>query len=118
MSIFTTAELQHFVNALPLLKEKGPGWAIKNADDFARWRAEVACLESKVKELHEKTVRFERADKIDMLGVYQIDNPAHPNHGEMVTIEHKLSDEKNTFFRVRTFSGIRVYNVRADELRG
>ena len=118
MSIFTAAELQHLLNALPLLKDKGPGWAVKDPDNFARWLCEISVLQARLLDMHDKQSRIERADKIDLNGTYQIDNPAHPNHGEMVTIEMRESDHLRIWFRVRTFAGIRIYNVRPEELRG
>lgn len=48
MADFTSAELKMIHQGLILLKDKGPGWPVVSADAFARFRADLHCLQIKV----------------------------------------------------------------------
>lgn len=47
MADFTSAELKMIHQGLILLKDKGPGWPVVSADAFARFRADLHCLQIK-----------------------------------------------------------------------
>lgn len=48
MADFTSSELKMIHQGLILLKDKGPGWPVISADAFARFRADLHCLQIKV----------------------------------------------------------------------
>lgn len=51
MADFTAAELKMIRDGLVLLREKGPGWPIRSADEFVQKRAEVSVLHLKVQDM-------------------------------------------------------------------